>query len=942
MKPARNKTLVWRRALTLVGLPIAAMAIWLIPDMALAHDCSGPSDCEQTAGYNAVLSVAGAVSAVLAGILGSTIASGSTIPSVIAGTTPPPGRRDDEGYTGKLEDAGELEELPPGTEGGWEVEDGDGNVRTFKTKEDADQYYDNLIKQMEQESERERISQLENDYRNTAEHVEFVRSVAQGLQNAGKDASEHLRELERYIRERDQLRGQVRAAGGDTDYTPHQRNAWNFGENDEMFERQKDGQRRLETIHKMSEAIDRLQERGQVGENPNLTRKMLDRLDQMSDDMVTDGAKEPSWEEIERLKNLMRQDMDATTARNEVNDSNWVRDGAQDTAREVFTGINSDGDTSYKGMLLRGLLAAGTGGQSEIPMEVIEKTYIIHDEVAAGKSGLDAYATAVKRVFTDELTGRAVEGGLKVGGRAGGELYERTLKGTGLDDQISGGVRKANDLLQTDVSKLLRGQGDEVADGLTPRTPRTGAPETDVSHGGRGAAERQADFDAGRQRGAQKVSELDEAIEYKRNNPDAPDADARMRDAVDEVQQDKHAMHDLNARGGKANPSGTIEEFNRELKTSYEQAHQSTRQRIADEYGVPIEDVQVVKPTNSPGGSGMATDASDPRGFARRPDGAVRTDPSDYTQRAPDAEVSVHGEKASFDQDITYRVRQDGVIDPRTGDVSSGFTDVRRVDTGRVYNEEFYKSRHGGDLPSRVNSDGNIEVDSNAVNKYADDMDQASTDRLDPEAYGNGDRDLQTAVQGDYRGRDFDDVGGVGKTMEHKQYEWQNRAAETRVEANALDARANALEADGNSAGAGELRAEAADLHSKAEAQLEEGYRQTTKQMHNQIEARVEALNQHHGRNVAEVPPRLQEAVGIMEDPHLSPVQVEQQLGDIGYTPNKVVQQMSSNLEALQKFEPPPGFGIGDIEPPADFDIGEAATRGLRGSMRAGPGPGEN
>jgi len=952
MKAKRIITCFENHVAAISVLLLAVAAVLFLPDMALAHDCSGPQDCEQTAGYNAVISMVGAVSAVLAGVLGSTVATGTTIPSVIAGTTPIPGARDDDvdqggGAEGGTEDGAQEErgqedgdqdfnELPSDSDGGWEVTDGDGKVHIFETKEDADGYYENLVREMEKADAREQVERVESDYRNAAEHVEFIRSIVRGLQNSGRDASEHIRELERYISERDRLRGEVGKAGGDTDYTPRKRSDWRFGEHDELIRQQKDSQQRFETINKMSDAIERLRDKGIVGENRNLTNKMLERLETMSDNMVWGDKPEPSWEDIQRLKNMIRGDMDATSARNEANDSNWVREGAEATAREAFTGINSEGETSYKGMALRGLLAAGTGGQSEIPMEVIEKTYGMHDDVMAGKSGTEAFTNAVKRVVADELVGRVVEGGLnKVGGAAGG-AYNATLKDTKVGDFLERGADKVGDVLQTDVGKALRGQGDNVSDGLRPRTPRT--PEPDLTHGGRNAGQRQADFEAGRTRGSQKVDQLEDAMEYRRNNPDAPDADTRLRDAVDDVQTDKHAMHELNSRGGEGNPNDAIEGFNRELKDSYETAHQSTRQRIADEYGVPIEDVKVVKPTNAPGGG----EAADPRGFARRPDGSVHTDPSDYTQTRTPTRDTISSERASFDQDVTVRVRQDNVIDPRTGKVESGFADVRQADTNRIYNEEFYKARHDGDLPTRTNPEtGNVEVDTGAVNKYADDMDQACTDRLDAEAYGNGDRDLQTAVQGDNKGRAFDDVEGVGKTMEHKQYEWQKRAETTRAEANALETRANTLEADGRTAEAADMRTEAGELHSKAEAELEEGYRQTTKQMHNQIEARVDALNEAHGRTVAEVPPRLEEAVEIMENPTLSPVEVEQRLGELGYTPDKVVQQMSSNLESLQKFEPPPGFDLPPtIDPPTDFDMGDAFNRGVKGAARSGPGPG--
>ncbi len=540
-----------------------------------------PQDCEQTAGYNAVVSVVGAVSAVVAGVLGATIASssgataGAVSGALVEGEEEDPDRYggrtiegvevdrnlDGEGYVGTAEE-GFLEVTRDQAE--WTVTDSDGVDHYFDSKEQADRYHQHLMDQYDAEMEAERVQRLETDYRSAAEQVGFLDSIIQGLQNAGKDASEQIRDRDRYIRERDELRNKVRAAGGDADYKVQERGAWNFGAHDDLMQQQEDRTKRLQTIHKMSDAVDKLRDKGILGENSALTDKVLDRLDKLSDDMFRDGAKEPSWEDINKLKDIIRKDMDATASRQAVNDSNWVRDGAQNTAREVFTGVDSEGNTSYKSMALRGLLAAGTGGQSEIAMEVTEKMYGIHDDVMAGKSGTDAFKNAVKRVLVDELTGRAVEGGLNVGGKGASELYERTLKGTDLDKSLTKITRNVNDALHTDVGDLVRGSGDDVGESLNVRSGST-TPETNASNAGRSVDQRSADFEAGRANGEAKVKDLEDAIEYRRKNPDAPDADVKVREAVDAVQKDKHAMHQLNQRGGKGTPHETIGEFNKEL-----------------------------------------------------------------------------------------------------------------------------------------------------------------------------------------------------------------------------------------------------------------------------------------------------------------------------------------------------------------------------------------
>ena len=47
---------------------------------ALAHDCSSPADCEQTAGYNAIIALAGGALALASGLIGNAI-GGSDAPA---------------------------------------------------------------------------------------------------------------------------------------------------------------------------------------------------------------------------------------------------------------------------------------------------------------------------------------------------------------------------------------------------------------------------------------------------------------------------------------------------------------------------------------------------------------------------------------------------------------------------------------------------------------------------------------------------------------------------------------------------------------------------------------------------------------------------------------------------------------------------------------------
>ena len=74
---------------------VLLVAIWLVlaaAQPALAHDCSSPADCEQTAGYNAVIALAGGALALASGLIGNAI-GGSEAPADQTGAGPSKRRR---------------------------------------------------------------------------------------------------------------------------------------------------------------------------------------------------------------------------------------------------------------------------------------------------------------------------------------------------------------------------------------------------------------------------------------------------------------------------------------------------------------------------------------------------------------------------------------------------------------------------------------------------------------------------------------------------------------------------------------------------------------------------------------------------------------------------------------------------------------------------------
>ena len=350
----------------------------------------------------------------------------------------------------------------PGEE--WVVKGSDGKDYTFSSRDEADAF-------VEAEIEREHVKQTQNDYKNTVEQIGFVTSIRNGLRRNGRDTSSHDREIERLKRQRDRLDNQLREKNATVDYTARKRSEWTPDPDlVELQRKHREKSKMLDDIHRASKAMRNLIDKGQLKSGEGQTDRLLDKLNQMSSDLVNKGSV-PDRETMEKLRGMIKKEMDAQHSRDEAKRTNWIKEGTQATTREIFTGTTADGETSYKAMALRGLLGVATGGKSEYVLEVGEKMYIIRDEVMAGKSGMEAVTTSVTRVVTDELTGRVVEKGVNLGGGLLTTGYRKTLKGTQIGDALEKGIKKTGDVLNTDVKTLVRQGTDNAGDSVPVKVP---------------------------------------------------------------------------------------------------------------------------------------------------------------------------------------------------------------------------------------------------------------------------------------------------------------------------------------------------------------------------------------------------------------------------------------------------------------------------------------
>ncbi len=441
-------------------------------------------------------------------------------------------------------------------------------------------------------------------------------------------------------------------------------------------------------------------------------------------------------------------------------------------------------------------------------------------------------------------------------------------------------------------------------------------------------------FEDGRRQGEEKVKALEKAAEDLRKNPDDKNAKKVFTDACEKVQQDKHAMHVLNdINPGK--PSSLRQDFNEHWKQTYENTDNRVKERIAEELNRNLKpgetpytaaDIEVAKITNVKDSqkptpeqesvkSTFDRDATfrktkrDP--ITHEPilildpktgNPIVKLDPKTgkpIVKLDPKTGKPIENPKMPRDYECeTDDLRTTNALDVKTTTMldkdGRPFVKVvkgpiEKAGTGAkdIYNQEFYKERHG-DYPYQKDQNGQIikdkdgksVIDQGKCNEYAEHCDQTITDRFHPDAYGGGKEDIGPATRGDMKGKPYKDVAATAKTMEFKVKEWYNKADHT------------------------------ADPIKQAEFK-EEGMRQLTKQFDNQLEKVVEKYNELSGSPyppVAKIPDNVRTGVDIMKrvgKDGFTVADAEAALNHIGETPQSIASKMSGILESGQKQMPP-------------------------------------
>lgn len=170
-------------------------------------------------------------------------------------------------------------------------------------------------------------------------------------------------------------------------------------------------------------------------------------------------------------------------------------------------------------------------------------------------------------------------------------------------------------------------------------------------------------------------------------------------------------------------------------------------------------------------------------------------------------ELAKLGKSVGMDKDVTFRIK-----------TSTGMKDISEDIAGEAYNAEFFRTTHGG-----------IEAaDPEIARRFAQLCDQSVVSDVGRESYGTWE-DLQRVLNKKRAGEAFDDVNKVASTVTYKSEHWFEQA-----EQGYGVAREAAKQGD---------RELARYALSNAEAMMEEGVRQSTKQFDRIVIPRVEFLD---------------------------------------------------------------------------------------------------
>lgn len=483
-------------------------------------------------------------------------------------------------------------------------------------------------------------------------------------------------------------------------------------------------------------------------------------------------------------------------------------------------------------------------------------------ELKTGKPVSNSMDDIVKK--TDSPNTKSVSSDIK---KEGTKAVDQTVntKGSKVNVDSDKTIQKPNQAIQPKDTPEYKKASSEVDNSLKQAEARANekiAKYKDSVSKDPELAKRQAAHIEGGKQGKEAVDNLNQAREKLAKNPDSPELKKEYEKAIENVQKNKHAQKIMNEKDLTSN--STREDFNNTKVKKDAVITMNTNERIAKEFGLDPKSVSNVQATNNMNTSGVG----DIKGVAgdsilgKR----VKADANKFSEKDLnlDSLEKKGGEKISIDLDQTYRVeikKADGTIEYR--DISA-----RKIK--QIQNEEVYKEWNNGDLPMK-----NGEIDHEAVEKFAEDMDYTVLDARSPDAYGTV-GDLKQALKNDGSIRDYGDAEGVSRTIQYKSDEWGVKA--------------------GHKSSVGNIVG--------AEGDIAEGIRQGTKQFDSQLVYQVKAINAQGGKIV--IPEKLSEGMTVLKQighgqGKLSPAEAEAVLKKMGTSTDEILKMNSEQTEIINR-----------------------------------------
>jgi len=229
---------------------------------------------------------------------------------------------------------------------------------------------------------------------------------------------------------------------------------------------------------------------------------MLRSIDRMLEQQRS--GQDINVEEFNRLRSAYGNDvMGNTIPPNKMPPpgENWneiLTNTVETSAKEIFTGKDADGKTSYSSGVLRFAVGLATGGASEWVYTPASSLYDMKEYVdKGGNSAIEAFRESAGKAVIDEATGRVVEGLLHVGKHAGLKVLEHLAEhypdeADFVFDKlvtVKNFLTKERHIFSGDATRAASSTGEDVARVASSSEERAGRAATEQAEGAGRASE---------------------------------------------------------------------------------------------------------------------------------------------------------------------------------------------------------------------------------------------------------------------------------------------------------------------------------------------------------------------------------------------------------------------------------------------------------------------